>query len=65
MNVQGSGGRILPVPGCITYRFLLGVSCVWRDAGYSGLDLQERNSSQKKLALHAFLGYNTVEHLEM
>jgi hypothetical protein len=34
------------------------------DASYFGLDSQEGNSSQKKIALRAFLGYNSVEHLE-
>jgi len=52
------------MPGCIAQPVLLGSNCARRYAGYFGLDLQERNSSQKKLALRAFLGYNTVEHLE-
>ena len=34
------------------------------DAGYFGLDMQEHHSYRKKIALNAFLGYNTVEHLE-
>lgn len=36
-----------------------------RNATYFGQDSQEDRNSQKKIALRAFIGYNTVEDSEM